>query len=132
MGSYRELRAWQASHEMAVQVFRVTSSWPPSERYGLTAQVRRAAFSVPANIVEGSMRRGSRELRHFLDIAMGSLAEVEYALEFAAAAGVSGPGDHDRLAPLVTSAGKLTYLLARGLDRSIRTSSDRRTARPLP
>lgn len=123
MGSYRELRAWQASHEMAVNVYRVTSRWPAGERYGLTAQVRRAAFSAAANIVEGSMRRGSREFRRLLDIALGSLAEVEYALEFADDVGVSNPGDGDQLKPLVASAGKLTYLLARGPDRNIRTGS---------
>jgi four helix bundle protein len=127
MGSYRELRAWQASHDLAVGVYRVTSRWPAGERFGLTAQVRRAAFSAPANIVEGSMRRGSREFRRFLDIAMGSLAEVEYAIEFADAVGVANPGDGDHLRPLVIGAGRLTYLLARGLDRSIRTSPANRS-----
>jgi four helix bundle protein len=120
MGSYRELRAWQVAHEMAVGVYRVTAGWPAAERYGLSAQVRRAAFSAPVNIVEGSMRRGSREFRRFLDIAQGSLAEVEYTLEFAVAVGVAKPGELDGLKKLVTAAGQLTYLLARGLDRNIR------------
>jgi four helix bundle protein len=51
----------------------------------LTSQTRRAAFSAPANIVEGASRKGRNEFRHFLDIALGSLGELEYALELAAA-----------------------------------------------
>ena len=115
MGHYRELIAWQAAHELALAVYQVTEGWPPREKYGLTAQVRRAAFSVPANIVEGSRRRGARELRRFLDIALGSHAEVEYALEFARAAGIASEEDQKRLSPLLKRAGQLTYRLARSL-----------------
>ncbi|HJS46937.1 MAG TPA: four helix bundle protein [Gemmatimonadales bacterium] len=120
MASYRELRAWQVAHEMAVGVYRLTAAWPPQERYGLTAQVRRAAFSAPANLVEGSMRRGAREFRRFADIAFGSISEVEYTLEFAEAIGLEQPGANVKLKQLVVSAGQLTCLLARGLDRHSR------------
>ena len=117
MARYRDLRAWQAAHELAVAVYAATATWAPAERFGLTAQIRRAAFSVPANIAEGSMRRGPKEFRRFLDIALGSLTEVEYALEFALAVGVATRDDTHRVEPLLASAGRLTYRLARSLDR---------------
>ena len=123
MGNYRELRAWQVAHEMALEVYRLTARWPSQERFGLTAQLRRAAFSAPANIVEGSVRRGTREFRRFLDIALGSIREVEYGLEFAEAIGLGPAGANKKPRQLARSAGQLTFLLARGLDRSTRRGS---------
>jgi four helix bundle protein len=120
MGEYRELKAWRAAHELALGVYRVTAAWPAAERFGLISQVRRAAFSVPVNIVEGARRRGSREFRRFLDIALGSLAEVRYTIEFAAAVGVGKEDDARVLTPLVEEADKLCFGLARSLDRALR------------
>jgi four helix bundle protein len=75
--SYRDLIAWQKSMVLVRSVYLVTASWPADERFGLTSQVRRAAVSVPANIAEGSGRSGSREFRHGLSLAHGSLCELE-------------------------------------------------------
>lgn len=72
------MRVWREAHAMVKQVYRVSDDFPPSERYGVTAQIRRAAVSVPANIVEGTGRRTPTELRRFLDIAAASSSEVEY------------------------------------------------------
>ena len=74
---YRRSAMWQKAKQLTVEVYRVTSGWPPEERYGLTSQVRRAAASVMANIAEGHGRVGSRELRHHLSIANGSVCETE-------------------------------------------------------
>ncbi|HSE28389.1 MAG TPA: four helix bundle protein [Gemmatimonadales bacterium] len=117
MGHYSELKAWRAAHELAVSVYRLTADWDQRERYGLTAQVRRAAFSVPVNIVEGSRRRGRREFRHFLDVAVGSLAEVEYTLKFAVEVGVGRAGQSTDVQRLIDEAGRLCFGLARSLDR---------------
>jgi four helix bundle protein len=89
---------------------------PRGERYGLVAQIRRAAFSAPANIAEGSSRRGPREFRRFLDVALASITEVEYTIEFAVAVGIARQGDPERLLPLVSHAGRTCYRLARSLD----------------
>src|SRR5262249_48289323 len=81
---YRDLLVWQEAMNLAVMVYRITSRFPKEETYGLTAQTRKAAVSVPSNIAEGSARNSSRELYHYLGISAGSLAEVETQLELAA------------------------------------------------
>jgi four helix bundle protein len=73
---YERFDAWKMTHRLALEVYEVTESWPAGEKYGLTAQVRRAALSAATNIAEGSAKRGPRELRRYLDITLGSLSEV--------------------------------------------------------
>ncbi|PYO88693.1 MAG: hypothetical protein DMD58_11660 [Gemmatimonadetes bacterium] len=80
MNSYERLDAWQAAHRFVLLVYRTTRGFPSEERFGLSSQLRRAAFSVAANIVEGSAKKGPREFRRFLDIAVGSVAEIRYTL----------------------------------------------------
>jgi four helix bundle protein len=79
------------------------------------AEVRRAARSVPTNIVEGSVRRGKRELRHFLDISLGGLAEVGYLLRLAKDLGILSDGEWKRLECQRDRAGKLLWGLYRSL-----------------
>jgi four helix bundle protein len=76
--SFRELEVWQRSHGMVLEVYRVTSSFPKDERFGIISQLRRAASSIPANIAEGFGRRSTKELLQCLAIANGSLEEVRY------------------------------------------------------
>lgn len=83
MRDYRKILAWQATHDLAKTVYVATKGFPSEERYGLTSQIRRAALSVPTNIVEGSARRTQRDYTHFLSIAWASLKETEYLLLFA-------------------------------------------------
>jgi four helix bundle protein len=80
MGNFRDLVVWKRAQDLALAVYRSTSSFPKEERYGLTAQMRRAAVSVSSNIAEGCGRRGDRELSHFLRIARGSVPELECQL----------------------------------------------------
>jgi four helix bundle protein len=80
---YERFAAWKECHALAIRIYRVTLGFPKHELYGLTSQIRRAAFSAAVNIVEGSSRRGSAEFRRFLDISLGSLSEVGYILRFA-------------------------------------------------
>ena len=75
--SYKDLTIWQKSIELTKIIYTLTKSYPKEEQYGLTAQIRRAAVSVPSNIAEGHTRYGSREFTHFLYIARGSLAEID-------------------------------------------------------
>ncbi|MGH9395263.1 MAG: four helix bundle protein [Terriglobia bacterium] len=80
MQRFTDLKVWQRSHHLVLEIYRVTATFPSSERYGLVSQLRRASASVPTNIAEGSKRRSNPEYARFLNIAEGSLAESEYLL----------------------------------------------------
>lgn len=74
---YQDLIVWQRAMDLAEQIYGETAKFPDQERYGLTAQVRRAAVSIPSNIAEGNARNSDRDFGRFLEIALGSLAEAE-------------------------------------------------------
>jgi four helix bundle protein len=77
---FTDLRVWQRAHALALHVYRLTADFPAAERFGVSAQIRRAATSVAANIAEGSKRRTGADYARFLNIAEGSTAEVQYLL----------------------------------------------------
>jgi four helix bundle protein len=77
---FTDLKVWQRSHALVLQLYRLTRALPVEDRFGLVSQLRRAAVSVPTNIAEGSKRQGSQDYARFLNIAEGSLAETEYLL----------------------------------------------------
>ncbi len=79
--SYRDLIVWQKAMDLVIIVYRLTNKYPASELYGLTSQTRRAVFSIPANIAEGRSRGSQKEFHRFMNIAYGSGAELETALE---------------------------------------------------
>ena len=80
---YKDLIVRQKSMELVVLVYGLTDSFPESERYGLTSQIRRCAISIPSNIAEGSKRGTKKDFRHFLLMSFGSGAELETQLEIA-------------------------------------------------
>jgi four helix bundle protein len=116
--SYRDLLIWQKGIALAKQVYAMTRAFPGDERFGLTAQMRRAVVSVPSNIAEGQARHGRREL--FLSHAEGSLAELDTQLTLAVELGYCRPSDADgsvatvaELQKMMASLrGKLTARLA--------------------
>jgi four helix bundle protein len=77
MQDFRNLEVWTVARSLALTVYRVTARLPPSERYGLTSQLRRAAISVPANIAEGCGRGSDADFARFLYHTMGSASELE-------------------------------------------------------
>src|SRR5687768_16652515 len=81
--THLDLLAWREAMTLVELVYRATADFPKAEMFGLTAQLRRAAVSVPSNIAEGAARNSSGEFAQFLGIACGSLAEVETQLELA-------------------------------------------------
>ena len=82
MHDHRQLRVWQTSRRLAVEVYRLTQEFPSEERFGLTSQMRRSAVSIPSNIAEGA-GRGGAGFRQFLRYAAGSASELETQLDIA-------------------------------------------------
>lgn len=119
MVPYERFDAWKMSHQLALRIYEATDRWPPQERYGLIAQIRRAALSVATNIAEGSAKRGPRELRRYLDISLGSLSEVSYLLRFSRDRGLLLPADFELLDNLREQAGKLTWRLYSSLHHTV-------------
>lgn len=74
--SFKQLRVWQKSRELAVHIYKITNDFPSDERFGLTSQIRRSATSVSANIAEGFSRSGQKDKVRFYHIALGSLTET--------------------------------------------------------
>jgi four helix bundle protein len=110
VGSYRDLRVWQTAMDLVVEVYSLAKLLPADERFGLGAQLRRAAVSVPANIAEGHGRLLRAEYLHHLSIARGSLKELETLLSIAERLGYISA---DRLA----NAAKLCESTSRMLTR---------------
>ena len=81
---HRKLSAFTLADEFAVRIYRATRVFPPAERYGLQSQIRRAAVSIPTNIVEGCSRDSDREHDRYFEIAFGSAREVIYLIDLAA------------------------------------------------
>ena len=123
MPPYRNLKAWQHAQRLAVECVKAARQFPDHEQTALADQLRRAAYSVPINIAEGSAKRGSREYLRFLDVARGSLAELETIIEMAKDIGYLDPVEFGRLEALATETSKTLY----GLLRKIGESAARQT-----
>jgi four helix bundle protein len=80
IASFPDLEVWREAHRLVLMIYQATATFPSGEQYGLTAQMRRAAVSIPANIVEGFKRRGWQEKVRFYNIAEASLEELKYFL----------------------------------------------------
>ena len=83
MRNHSKLTAFHSAHRLVLLVYRVTKSFPDREKFGLTSQMRRAAMSIPSNIVEGCARESEREYFRFLTIAYGSSCELQYQVQLA-------------------------------------------------
>lgn len=106
---YKELKVWQKADELAIEIYKMTKQFPKDEIYGLTSQIRRAALSVPTNIVEGYSRKGDKELARFVNIAIGSMAETEYLLDFSKRIGYLNDEDYRKNSALREEVGRLLW-----------------------
>ena len=106
---YKELKVWQKADELAFEVYRLTKNFPKDEVYGLISQLRRAALSIPTNIVEGYARKGDKELARFINIAIGSMAETEYLLDFSRKFGYITEKEHESIEALRSEVGRLLW-----------------------
>lgn len=117
MNSFDRLEAFRVSYQVGIAVYRSTERWPKREMFGLSAQARRAAFSVSLNIAEGSTKRGPREMRRFLDISLGSLSELEVILRMARDLDLTDTAELDELEKMRAIAGRLTFRLYQAIAR---------------
>src|SRR5437867_4064168 len=99
MKDFRQLKVWEKAHLLALAVYPITARFPREKTYGLTAQIRRAASSIPSNIAEGCGRDGDAELARFCIIARGSATELEYQLLLARDLTLLHPDDYEQLSP---------------------------------
>ena len=115
MRNYRELVVWQKAHGLTLAVYRATQLFPIQERFGVTSQIRRSCASVPANLAEGCGRRSDREMGRFIQIAMGSGAELSYHLLLARDLGYLGEPEHARLEARLTEVMRMLSSLSQRL-----------------
>ena len=106
---WQKLEVWKLADELAFQVYKVTKNFPKEEIYGITSQVRRSALSIPTNIVEGYSRKGDKELAHFVNISLGSLAETKYLIYFSNRLGYFKEVEYSNLKTGYDTLGKLLW-----------------------
>lgn len=105
--SFRDLEVWQEAMQLVEDVYRVSVRFPPDERFGLTAQLRRAAVSIPSNIGEGARRKRRKPYLFHLEIALGSQGEVDVQAELAKRLGFCSPADYEALVPRIDRIGRM-------------------------
>lgn len=113
-----KLAAFRLADQLAVAVYKHTAAIPADERFGLTMQIRRAAVSVPSNIVEGCSRNSEADYLRFLDMALGSACELEYQLSLALRLGFLSEEQHRALADLAAQVAKTLNALIRALRKA--------------
>jgi len=119
---YKKLRAWQKADDLACAVFMEMGRPPPKPSW-LVSQVSRAAVSIPANLAEGYGRGSLGDYLRFLDIALGSMAELEYFLHFMARTNLLVPESHEQLTTLHSQAAGLLVGLSKSLKAKAREGS---------
>lgn len=119
MRDHTKLRAFEIADELAILIYNATKKFPKEEIYGLTSQMRRAAVSVPSNIVEGCARESQTEYLRFLEIAFGSLRELHYQYGLARRLGYSKEVEAPKVDAKMIEAQKVLG----GLIRSLRKTS---------
>lgn len=113
--SYRDLLVWQRSMELVIALYKLTTSYPKEELYGLTSQSRRCAVSIPSNIAEGTRRGSRKDYRQFLLIAYGSGSELETQLEIARRLDYGTIGDIKNVLSILEEVMKMLNALIRKL-----------------
>ncbi|MDE3016379.1 MAG: four helix bundle protein [Pseudomonadota bacterium] len=119
--SYKDLEVWKLSKDLAKDVYKLTKRYPIDERFGLMQQTRRAVVSVMSNIAEGSGRRSRQEFMRFINIASGSLCEMESQLLLAVDLEYLGAADVD---DILTKADRISKMLY-GLHQSLLLKTDK-------
>ncbi|MGC2109543.1 MAG: four helix bundle protein [Candidatus Korobacteraceae bacterium] len=116
MRDFRQLKVWEKAHEMTLDVYRATTTFPREELFGMTSQMRRCSASVAANIAEGCGRTGNGDLYRFLNISSGSAVELEYFLLLAHDLGFVPLCRYEKLQKQVSEIQRMLASLLRSVD----------------
>jgi four helix bundle protein len=114
---HRRLIVWSKSMDLVTRVYSVSGRFPPSERYGLTGQMRRAAVSVPSNIAEGAARKGQKDYVRFLYTARASLSELDTQLEIGARLAFVSAAEQAELQQGIDEVSRMLNSMIRSLTR---------------
>lgn len=115
--SYKDLVVWQKAMILVSAVYKLTRTFPDTERFGLTSQIQRAAVSIPSNIAEGQGRLATKEFRQFLGVARGSLKELETQLLISIDLGYTSEDQTSACLDLADQVGRMLNALIKALDR---------------
>lgn len=115
MRDFRKYEIWQLSHQLTLDVYNMSNIFPSSEIYGLISQLRRAASSIPTNISEGCGRNSDKEFAHFLNIALGSVSEVEYLTLLSKDPGYLDDNNYDIISNNLNTIKRKTFQLKQKL-----------------
>ncbi len=115
--SYRDLDGWRKAMDLAEGCYRLTDSFPRTEQFGLTIQIRRAVVSIASNIAEGHNRRTRQAYANFVSIALGSQAELETQLELAIRLGYISRTESEPMLLLASDVGRILHGLSRALQK---------------
>jgi len=111
MHNFKELKVWQKSIELAVDIYKLTESFPSEEKFGMTSQIRRSAVSVSSNIAEGSGRKTNKDFSNFLSHSLGSLFELETQLIISHRIDYLNKDDFDKINKDINEIQKMTFAL---------------------
>jgi four helix bundle protein len=119
---HKKLDVWKASMELAKMIYKMTSTFPADERFGLVSQMRRAVISIVSNIAEGAARQGKAEFKNFLSIAQGSLSELDTQLELAKELEYISISQLDEISVTLIRIDKMLTALIRSLAKGLRVA----------
>ncbi len=119
MKNYKKLKVWQTAIEIVKEVYILNGLLPDSEKYGLRNQITRAAVSIPSNIAEGSSRQSDKDYKRFLEMALGSLFELQTQLIILIEIGMINSSQLDNLFTLITAEQKMIHTFIKKLTANI-------------
>ncbi len=116
MRNFRKLEVWKKAHELTLEVYRLTSDFPATERFGLSSQLQPASASIGANLAEGCGRQTDADFRRFVQMAAGSACEVEYHLLLSKDLGLISEDVQSKLDATINEVKRMLVGLTRYLD----------------
>jgi len=116
--SFHDLRVWKQSIDLVKLIYEISSNFPNTELYSLTSQMRRSAISVPSNIAEGFKRSHAREFRQFLNITLGSLAELDTQVIIAAELSYMNNAAKEEVREKIDHVSRMTYNLRKNINHA--------------